>query len=59
MELKRVKQILSSKAEIPVHYHGVPVWIENVDDNSNTVMVTGRDTRDEPMPVPIDELTEE
>lgn len=59
MELKRVKQILSSKAEIPVRYNGVPVWIENVDDNSNTAMVTGRDTRDEPMPVPIDELAEE
>ncbi len=59
MDLNRIKQILSSKSEIPVNYNGVPVWIENVDDSSNMAMVTGRDTRDEPMPVPIDELVEE
>jgi small acid-soluble spore protein H (minor) len=50
---------LSSKAEISVQYNGVPVWIENVDDTSNMAMVTGRDTRDEAMPVPIDALVEE
>lgn len=59
MDLNRIKQILSSKSEIPVNYNGAPVWIENVDDSSNMAMVTGRDTRDEPMPVPIDELVEE
>ncbi len=59
MDLNRVKQILSSKAEIPVNYQGLPVWIENVDDASSMAMVTGRDTRDEPMPVPIAELVEE
>lgn len=59
MELNRIKQILSSKAEIPVRYNNVPVWIENVDDSSKMAMVTGRDTRDEPMPVPIAELEEE
>lgn len=59
MDLNRIKQILSSKAEIPVNYQGVPVWIERVDDSSNMAMVTGRDTHDEPMPVPIAELVEE
>lgn len=59
MDLNRVKQILSSKAEIPVNYHGVPVWIENVDDSSQMATVTGKDTRDEPMPVPINDLKEE
>jgi small acid-soluble spore protein H (minor) len=59
MDLNRVKQILSSSAEIPVNYNGVPVWIETVDDSTNMATVTGRDTRDEPMPVPIDELVEE
>ncbi|MED4205423.1 H-type small acid-soluble spore protein [Neobacillus mesonae] len=34
MMLNRVKEILASKEEICVHYHGVPVWIENVDDAS-------------------------
>ncbi|WP_286232202.1 H-type small acid-soluble spore protein [Neobacillus mesonae] len=34
MKLNRVKEILASKEEICVHYHGVPVWIENVDDAS-------------------------
>jgi small acid-soluble spore protein H (minor) len=59
MDLTRVKQILSSSAEIPVNYNGVPVWIEAVDDTSNMATITGRDTRDEPMPVPIAELVEE
>jgi len=59
MDLNRVKQILSSSAEIPVHYHGVPVWIEKVDETSQMATVTGKDTRDEPMPVPITDLIEE
>lgn len=59
MDLNRVKQILSSSAEIPVNYQGVSVWIETVDDESNLAMVTGRDTKDEPMPVPISDLVEE
>jgi small acid-soluble spore protein H (minor) len=59
MDLNRVKQILSSSAEIAVNYNGVSVWIETVDDSTNMATVTGRDTRDEPMPVPIDALVEE
>ncbi|MBM4763271.1 H-type small acid-soluble spore protein [Bacillus sp. B15-48] len=59
MDLNRVKQILSSSADISVHYNGVSVWIEDVDDSSNMAIVTGRDTKDEPMPVPINELVEE
>jgi len=59
MDVNRAKQILSSSAEIPVNYNGVPVWIEEIDDTSNMATITGKDTRDEPMPVPIAELVEE
>ena len=46
MDVKRVKQILSSSSRIDVTYEGVPVWIESCDmavtqvyDVSNPVRV--------------------
>ncbi|MDM5187094.1 acid-soluble spore protein H [Bacillus sp. DX4.1] len=39
MDLKRVKQILSSSSRIDVTYHGVPVWIESCDEASGTADV--------------------
>ena len=32
MDVKRVKQILSSSSRIDVTYEGVPVWIESCDE---------------------------
>lgn len=58
MELNRVKEILSSEEEISVHYHGVPVWIESVDDTSSMATVHARGTHDEKRVVSIDALEE-
>lgn len=59
MEMNRVKQILSSPAEITVKYHGVPVWIESYDEHANTARVSTRSNPDDEMDVAIGELIEE
>ncbi|WP_246945805.1 H-type small acid-soluble spore protein [Bacillus pinisoli] len=59
MELNRVKQIVSSPAEITVRYHGVPVWIQSVDENANTARVHTHSKPEEEMDIPVGELVEE
>jgi small acid-soluble spore protein H (minor) len=39
MDIKRVKQILSSSSEINVRYHGQPVWIDSVNEDGHTASV--------------------
>ncbi|MBM7645989.1 small acid-soluble spore protein H (minor) [Scopulibacillus daqui] len=39
MDAKRVKQILSSPAEIDVKYHDVSVWIDKLNDDEKTAAV--------------------
>ncbi|MBD5800254.1 small, acid-soluble spore protein, H family, partial [Bacillus pseudomycoides] len=39
MDVKRVKQILSSSSRIDVTYHGVPVWIESCDEGRGVANV--------------------
>ncbi|WP_009880022.1 acid-soluble spore protein H, partial [Bacillus anthracis] len=39
MDVKRVKQILSSSSRIDVTYEGVPVWIESCDEQSGVAQV--------------------
>ncbi|MFC3884871.1 H-type small acid-soluble spore protein [Bacillus songklensis] len=58
MELNRVKEILSSPEEIPVYYHGVPVWIESIDETSSMATIHARGTHDEKRLVAIDALKE-
>jgi small acid-soluble spore protein H (minor) len=58
MDLDRVKQILTSDQEIPVHYHGVPVWIEHIDATSSMATVTERGSHDHKRLVSIDGLAE-
>jgi len=58
MELNRVKEIINSIDEINVHYHGIPVWIENIDGTSSMAMVSERGSHDERRMVSIDELQE-
>lgn len=59
MDLNRVKEILSSDKEIPVHYHGVPIWIENIDETSSMAMISARGNHDERRLVSIDGLVED
>ncbi|MFE8702951.1 H-type small acid-soluble spore protein [Cytobacillus sp. FJAT-54145] len=58
MDLNRVKEILTSDEEISVHFHGVPVWIESVDDTSSMATVHARGSHEEKQLVSIDSLEE-
>ena len=58
MNLNRVKEILSSDQEIAVHYHGVPVWIESIEDTSSMAVVSERGVHGERQLVSIDALNE-
>lgn len=60
MEMNRVKQIVSSPADIPVYYNGVSVWIDAFDEERQMATVHLRDGRlNERLDVPVAELTEE
>ncbi|KJE25797.1 small acid-soluble spore, H-type family protein [Geobacillus kaustophilus] len=60
MDMNRVKQIVSSPADIPVYYNGVSVWIDGYDEEKQTATVHLRDGRTgERRDVPVSELTEE
>ncbi|MBS4221147.1 H-type small acid-soluble spore protein [Bacillus sp. FJAT-49711] len=60
MDANRVKQILSSSAEITVNYHNVPIWINSLNEDEKTAIVQTIDNRKlgEETTVAIDELTE-
>ncbi|KOR95158.1 H-type small acid-soluble spore protein [Geobacillus stearothermophilus] len=60
MEMNRVKQIVSSPADILVYYNGVSVWIDAYDEERQMATVHLRDGRlNERLDVPVAELTEE
>lgn len=58
MDLNRVKEILASPADITVHYHGHPVWIDSIDATSSMALIHARDTHDHKRLVAIDALNE-
>jgi small acid-soluble spore protein H (minor) len=58
MNLNRAKEILLSDQEIAVHYHGIPVWIENIDETSSKAVVSERGIHSERQIVKINELEE-
>lgn len=58
MDLNRVKEILAAENEIAVQYHGIPVWIESIEDTSSMALVSQRGTHDEKRLVSIDGLAE-
>ena len=58
MDLNRVKEILSSDQEIAVHYHGMPVWIESIENTSSMAVVSERGVHGEKQIVSIDALDE-
>lgn len=58
MDLNRVKEILSAEEEISVKYHGIPVWIESIDNTSSMALVSQRGAHDEKRLVSIDGLEE-
>lgn len=59
MDMNRVKQIVSSPADIPVYYNGVSVWIDSYDEQKETATVHLRDGHlRKQREVPVEELTE-
>lgn len=58
MDVRRVKQILSSSAEIDVKYNGVSVWIDQLNEDGRTATVHLRGPLEERSEVDIAELVE-
>lgn len=58
MDAKRVKQILSSSAEIDVVYNGTSVWIDQLNEDGRTATVHLRGPLEERSTVDISELQE-
>ncbi|KOP83032.1 H-type small acid-soluble spore protein [Cytobacillus solani] len=58
MDIRRVKQILSSSAEIEVTYNGASVWIDQLNEDGKTATVHLRGPLEERSEVDITELKE-
>ncbi len=58
MDIRRAKQILDSTKEVEVHYQGRPVWIQNVDESSQTARIYPLDNPDNEMTVSVHQLEE-
>lgn len=59
MNVNRVKQILSSSADIEVKYNGASVWIDQLNEDGRTATVHLRGPLEERTTVEIGELIEE
>lgn len=59
MNENRLKQILSSSADIEVKYNGASVWIDQINEDGRTATVHLRGPLEERTIVEIDELVEE
>ena len=59
MEANRVKQILSSSADIEVKYNGASVWIDKLNEDGMTATVHLRGPLEERTIVEVNELVEE
>lgn len=59
MDVKRIRQIVSSPAEIDVTYNGVSVWIDQVHEDGILATVHLRQAHEERSEVDIAELKEE
>jgi small acid-soluble spore protein H (minor) len=58
MDVRRVKQILSSSADIEVKYNGTSVWIDELNEDGRTATVHLRGPLEERTIVEISELLE-
>ncbi|MGB0090408.1 MAG: H-type small acid-soluble spore protein [Planifilum fulgidum] len=58
MDIRRAKQIFDSTKEVEVHYQGKPVWIQNVDESSQTARIYPLDNPDNEMTVSVHQLEE-
>ncbi|WP_080845796.1 H-type small acid-soluble spore protein [Cytobacillus gottheilii] len=58
MEINRVKQILSSSADIQVQYNGASVWIDGINEEKQMATVHLRGPLEERTEVAIADLRE-
>lgn len=58
MDAKRIKQIVSSSADIEVQYNGVSVWIDKLHEDEKMATVHLRGPLEERSEVNISELQE-
>lgn len=58
MDAKRIKQIVSSSADIEVKYNGVSVWIDQLHEDEKIATVHLRGPLEERSDVDISELQE-
>lgn len=58
MDIIRVKQILSSSADISVEYNGASVWIDKLNEDGRTATVHLRGPLEERTTVAISDLKE-
>lgn len=58
MDANRVRQILSSSADIDVFYNGAAVWIDKLNEDETTAIVHLRGPLEERSTVEINELIE-
>lgn len=47
MDIKRASEIIESLGVIEVSYKGDPVWLENINKQSNTIRVKNMKTEEE------------
>lgn len=59
MNANRVKQILSSSADIEVKYNGASIWIDQLNEDGRTATVHLRGPLEEKTIVEINQLMEE
>jgi small acid-soluble spore protein H (minor) len=59
MDIRRVKQIISSSADIEVKYNGTSVWIDQLNEDGRTATVHLRGPLEERTIVEVAELVEE
>ncbi|OYD09810.1 H-type small acid-soluble spore protein [Paludifilum halophilum] len=58
MDILRAKQILESPNKVDVRYEGVPIWIQNVDEEGETARVYTSANPDDEKVVPVRQLEE-
>ncbi len=58
MNFKRAREIFNSRERIDVLHNGAPVWIEELDDGSNSAVVKSLNGKPDFFQVPVDELAE-
>ncbi|MHB1418529.1 MAG: small, acid-soluble spore protein, H family [Bacillota bacterium] len=58
MKLERAQEILNSPKTVRIAFNGAPVWIESLNPDQQTAIVSAEDFSTGKKEVPVDELVE-